>query len=356
MKKFLITITSAVLLTACGGGGSDATNTASKGVVDYVGAAAAGEFVNFIVDTDKSTYEYEIIASQFGQKGTKVQGIITANSDGSYTQGDGKNSHMRISPSGLMLGVVTANLFNENQQTLFIGATNTIKVQSEVTGYYNFISRMCTAINSCIAYYGTMEFANDGTWTLCSRANLAATPRPGWILQTGVETDCMEYETGTYELNGNAWNLIDTVRTSEFDEGSNPQIIGSAIFKETGGVNALVIDWRDNRPTYPIFEGNGFLVGTTQTPKIFANTGKITTFDRYGSDGRYNTVQATDTGVVYINGFESPLVANEPWSGFYRSYYNGNVVTAGLTIGDSGVTLSMSPTTETIFVNIKTSD
>lgn len=345
MRSVIVSLILPLFLISCGGGGTDTSNTASLVPKDYVGAAAAGEFVKFSIDVDKGTYQYEILASQFGQTGTKNEGTISANSDGSYTQGDGANSRLRISPSGLMLGVVTADLFDANQKTLFVGATDTLVTKGSVAGYYNFISRMCTAIDNCIAYYGTMEFTTDGKWTLCSQANLAAIPKPGWKIVTNNEADCMEYETGTYEENGNTWNLIDTVRISEFDEGTTPQIIGSAIFKKTGAVNSLIIDWRDNRPTFPIFEGNGYLVGVTQVNKVFPNTGKTLQYDRFSSDGAYTPLVVQDTGTVTVNGYTYPLEANNPWTGFHSTVLNGNIVSIGLTVPESGVTFGVNPAT-----------
>lgn len=352
MRSKLFPVILPIFLASCGGG-IDLSNNDSLGTIDYLGAAAAGEFINFSVDRDKGTYQYEILASQFGQTGTKAEGSITANSDGSYTQGDGAESRLRISPSGLMLGVVTANLFDSNQKTLFFGATDTLTIRDRIAGYYNFISRICVAADSCIAYYGTMEFTTYGTWTLCSKANLAATPKPGWKLVTGLESDCMEYETGTYEANGNSWDLIDTVRTSEFDEGDNPQIIGSAIFKETGSVNSLIIDWRDNRETFPIFEGNGYLVGTSQVNKSFPNTGRTLQYDRYSSDGAHNPLVVQDTGTVTVNGVTYPLEANNPWTGFHSTVIDGNRASIGLTVGDSGVTFGVNPTSNWTHISMR---
>ena len=319
---------------------------AVNGSISYLGAAAAGEFVNFEVDVNALTYQYEILASQFQQTGLKVSGALTLNPDGSYTQNDGANSHLRISPSGLMLGVVTADLLTPSQRTLFFGADSTLINISEVVGYYNFVSRLCQPYG-CIAYYGTMEFLDNGTWTLCSQANLSASPRPVSKLRSNISTDCMEYEVGTYDVSGNYWNLRSNVRTSELDPGSNPEIIGTAMFKKTNDVNTLIIDYRDNRATYPIFEGKGFLVGVTQKTKVLTNTGTTSQYDRFSSNGSYSQITSTDSYKYTVNGQAYTRYENVPWIGFVTNKRDSDswVSQTGFEIGDTGVRIRIQPGT-----------
>lgn len=323
--KICLSMLTAASLIACGGGGSISSGTASTNSgTTFQAVASEGELVSYTVDTQALTYSYQIIESAYGKTGATGSGLLTRNTDGTYTP-SGFNGKVAVLDSGLLLGAIYEDINDDGTREIIpiIGMSNPVTSLIEAADTYNFISRQCGT--SCTNYYGTVKVNSDGTWTSCVGANLSATNYSCQASASGAVTG-ISSGRATLTLNGAAGGSMLIFR--------DPTTNQKAVLLDLNGRTGL---------------GKGAIFAASQSLPSTAD-GNWTYLHTNGTNGvvTVNGTTFTDSG-KFSNGttygpLPSSFTRNAPWNGFITTASGAIIMPtgSGLYAGYFGVSSSMS--------------
>lgn len=291
-----------LLLGGCGGGGSSSAPPPAPTPLTYSASAAAGELVDYTVDTGQMTYSYRITESQYGLMGATGSGTLTMNSDGTYAMSGMPGVRAAVLPNGLLLAAIHAT-FNGTPRTVpVIGIHNPVVSLSSVAGAFNFVQRSCMA-GVCSSGYGTFMLNGDGTWHSCAGGDVSATT-----------PTCTFQASGTANSLGNGmWQIMQGAVN-----------MGTVFGFSSGGQNVMIMDLKDVRAAGGF--GVGILVGSTEQPVSSAQTDG--TWVALGTDGNVSEFTASGTTMNFMMGgmmgsTSGTMAMNSPWTGLVTPAANG---------------------------------
>ena len=172
-----------ICLTACGGGGGGGGNAEAPAIQKtYVSSATAGEVLKYSVDTVSKTYNYEVLQSAYGLSGTKGNGTLTYNGDGTYSPSESPSSNIIPLKNGLLLGKVKLAMNGSTSKEVpIIGMENPATNSDGIAGTYNFVSLQCNSKSYGVYYgcgtaYGTVKVTKStdttATFTSCTSQDI----------------------------------------------------------------------------------------------------------------------------------------------------------------------------------------
>lgn len=303
------------LLTACGGGSSaPSTNTTA---VTYTATAAAGELLDYTLDTTKLTYSYTVTRSQFGLTGQGGSGTLVNNSDGTYSPEGVPDTKILPVKNGMLAGTVKLNIQGTERDIPLIGFTDLVTSLANAQDTYDYVERVCAQPGSqCSSGYGTFQITSGGTWTNCSQG----------IIGTSCSGAGHALTNGTFNsLGGGLWQVL----------AASGQEIGTGLaFKAPDGQNVWVIDL--DRAVADGGTGIGILAGASKNFVSSAETNGTWIFDGTTGAAQYagtltaNGSDYTTSGVLLSGSGPPPINAsatltqNSPWNGFVQTS-NGDV-------------------------------
>ena len=331
--KYLFPFVFLAVLAACGGGGGGGSSASSQTPViqkTYVSSATAGEVLKYSVDTVAKTYSYEILQSAYNLAGTKGNGTLSYNGDGTYSPSESPSSKIIPLKNGLLLGNVKLLMNGASKDVPIIGMESPATTADGIAGTYNFVSLQCNnqsfgIYTACGTAYGSVKVTKStdttASFTSCTSGDIDSTC-------TGTTT------TGTlnYDANG-VWKV-------KANNSSNFNYL--VAFTSPNGQKVGWIDFND--PT--VFKYGQALI----SEKKVITSGA-------GIDGNYfykNTLGGT--GSVSLSSNTSTLqvkttsgvvaTANQPWDGFAKS-----TTGFGLMAGN-GVYVYMDPSVSNSYYEI----
>ena len=139
-RCFLFPVMLTIFLTACGGGGGGGGADAPVIQKTYVSSATAGEVLKYSVDTVAKTYSYEILQSAYNLTGTKGNGTLSYNGDGTYSPSESPSSKIIPLKNGLLLGNVKLLMNGTSKDVPIIGMESPATTADGIAGTYNFVS------------------------------------------------------------------------------------------------------------------------------------------------------------------------------------------------------------------------
>lgn len=333
MKKTSLLASVAVLLGsllfACGGGGgggssssSNTSSTSSTGISStYTSSGSIGEVLDYTINTavNPATYSYRIIKSAYGLTGNTGSGVLTSNSDGSYTPSDSPNSKIYALKNGLLVGGVKLNIGGTNTVVPLLGVDSPITSTGAMAGTYNYISTNCTSnangyptYPNCSTSYGTLKILADGAYVECIAVNVTDVP------------SCRS-STGSITSLGNG--LFEYIRSGSSNKN---YLLG---LTASNGQNVLIIDFND-----PSGYGYGQATASTQpTTNYVSGAADGTWFanSNSNSSGRV-TISGSSFSSVYTGGSNSGTFTwNSPWIGMVAT--SGSTDTGYALLAGTGV-------------------
>lgn len=272
-------------------------------------AASLGELARYTVNLEALTYSLQITASAFGLEGTRQDGVLTANPDGTYTPSGAPAARLMVVPETLLIGAETVELAGQGRLLLFAGvpSLDSPYLAGEIAGLYNTLEYSCdkTRDPQCgeDAYFttpGTLEVAANGTFTLCVRGDLDNTAaHPCAHTQQGSLVD---REDGVL-----------AIRIGAVDIGH------AMILPSSGGGKLFILDLMDTPATAP-----GLLIGVQKTP--LTGAALAGTFRFTGDDGNHGEVSVDDSRDTYHGTLVEPglapqayggtFIRDQPWAGW----------------------------------------
>lgn len=312
----LIAVISALVLAACGGGGS---STATGFTQSFTSSAGAGEVLNLSVDTNKMTYSYTIVHSSYGfTAGQTSTGALTADSIfGGYALGlsvDGfiQGGHVFPIQNGLLVGSVNV-VFSTTvgmQKVPVLGISNPVTTIAGLATTYNVARIACTVLSggnntipACASGVGTVKVDASGNMTVCHGGNITSgtsacvTTTAGAITATPTP-GVYDFKVGTTHI---GWFMAMTV---------------------ANGQRVAIVDFDDSTDG---FYGHA-LASEQVSIKAGDADGKYLVKTDIGTANLISVSGSTVTNLLYPAATDS-LVFDSPWTGMVT--YTGTGTNAG---------------------------
>lgn len=328
-------ISLALVLSACGGGGSggcdaqlalggaadcsSGTNTTqnnTNAINGYTAAASSGELIAVQLNTSASQIEYNLIdwPTVYARDAqTRIIPLSGAPTEDTYYAQSFSGKYAK-NDAGLIFGMASESYSTSNAATQlpFLGILNLQTDPVKLQGIYNFLANQCSLSGTsivCTPYYGTFRFNPLGTWDLCKNGDLyTSTCNSGSALSI----------SGTSDTATNTGRI--TLR-------KNNQVIGNAMFTQYDQQKVLVIQFNDGVSTL----NKSMLVGV---PRLALDATKIKGKWYFTSQdylGRWDTTLNTPvsgalafTETIDPSSRNTPvsnthLCMNKPWAGLIQT-------------------------------------
>ena len=286
--------------------------------VKYTTSASVGELLDYTVDTTKLTYSYTITDSAWGLKGQSGSGTLTKNSDGTYTPSESSNTRLIIG-DGILVGAIRQVVNNVTYDIPIYGVSSVVSKLEELAGSYNYISRTCSAIDTCVATYGSFKINSDGTWSSCVAGNIAITPSTCTDTSSGTLSSL---GAGKFQLGGiNATVFVATVKTSKvmvvdyYEPGKGQFLLGinqSSLGSNTGDGAWFTYSPTDDTAIKMTVSGNKATTKASDSYSFGSNTITSDTEVTITRNSPWNGMVQTSTGIGVVDengalyGFVSP--------------------------------------------------